>query len=149
VPVRNPSFDPKTERWFAGPNTKLSFVAEQGQTVFVLNSDQHEPTMAAPLGGGIGGHLTMQLELATTVPGPLEVFWFLESEFALHPSRHQSLPIQSDGSWQTLRFPIEAGGYLRGLRLDPIAQKGEVRLRGLKLFNVGGDLVREWRPQPD
>lgn len=148
LPVANPTFDPETERWQAGPEATIRYVEKNEGTELVIQSAGEDPWIATPYTGPFFGQLTLEMEVSSDIGGPIELFWSLRSEPRLSRSRSVSTNVESDGEWHTVQLTFDTGGMLGGLRLDPCRGEGEVRLRGLELTNIGGEVVREWRPMP-
>ncbi|MFT5291654.1 MAG: arylsulfatase A-like enzyme [Planctomycetota bacterium] len=146
VPVANPSFDALSEQWMVGEGVSIEYVdGDSGKELHLKGTGEH-PWIATPYIGAISGHMTFELEVATTTSGPMELFWAVQSPPGLSRGRSVSVPLEPDGEWHTVRLEFETAGYLAGLRLDPFRGEGEARLRSMKMFNIGGEVVREWRP---
>ncbi len=146
VPVANPDFDALSEQWIAGEDISVEYVeGDSGKELHLRGTGEH-PWIATPYIGPINGHMTFEAEVATTAPGPMELFWAVYSESGLSRARSASVSLEPDGEWHTVRLEFETAGYVTGLRLGLFRGEGEARLRSMKMLNIGGEVVREWRP---
>ena len=148
LPRANPNFDPVTERWQAGPDVVVSIETNDGIPEHVVESFAADPFVATPFGGPLVGRLALEFEVKGAPSGVMELFWTLRRDPALRRDRGVSIQVEADEDWQPVRIEFDTGGMLGALRLDPLTGEGAVRLRGLRLVNVGGDVVRDWRPVP-
>jgi arylsulfatase A-like enzyme len=90
------------------------------------------------------GPYTLGFRLKSTAIGDGEIFWTTDASTTLPRGDHLTFPVKHDGKWQTVTLNIPETRRLFGLRFDPCAGSGEVRVEGLQLKDATGKIIKAW-----
>lgn len=91
-----------------------------------------------------GGPYTLEFRLQSRASGEGEIYWTTDAATTLPRGGHTAFAVRHDGEWQTLSLRIPETKPLYALRLDPCAGTGSVRIEGLRLRDVRGEVVQRW-----
>jgi arylsulfatase len=90
------------------------------------------------------GPYTLTFRLQSHASGGGELFWTTDPETILPKGRHQTFPVTHDGQWHDMTLTVAEPNVLYGMRLDPCAGKGEVRIESLQLRDASGTTLKSW-----
>jgi arylsulfatase len=137
----------------AAPAANLKSIRARAETKmviegdeFVLTSSGNDPGLAfAQLPGlKVNGPYRLVFSLKSQSAGGGEIYWTTDAETILPKGQHQTFEVKHDGEWQNYSLTIDTNGMLHGLRFDPCAAPGVVRIRGLALQDVSGKNLQSW-----
>jgi arylsulfatase len=90
------------------------------------------------------GPYTLTFRLQSHASGEGEIFWTTDAETTLPNGKHQDFAVTHDGQWHDVSLTIAEPKALVGLRLNPCAGKGEVRIDSLQLKDAHGTTLKSW-----
>lgn len=90
------------------------------------------------------GPYRLSFELQSGASGDGELYFTIDPKTRLPNGQHLEFSVRHDGEWQSQSLKIETAERLHGLRLDPCAGTGTVRLRGLRLLDAEGRPLLSW-----
>jgi hypothetical protein len=73
-----------------------------------------------------------------------ELFWTTDASTTLPRGKRLEFAVTHDGQFHAVSLRIPETKPLHAIRLDPCAGAGEVRLEGLMLKDVDGNLLQQW-----
>ena len=122
--------------------TKLT--VKEGQLLLHCSGDNPGVAFdALPLMSAAGPY-TLEFRLKSQASGTGEIYWTTDAKTKLTKGGHLVFPVTHDGQWKTIRLNIPEVQRLYGLRLDPCAGAGEVRMEGLQLKDAEGEILKLW-----
>jgi arylsulfatase len=90
------------------------------------------------------GSYTLEFRLQSHASGEGQIYWTTDEKTPLPKGGHLVFAVKHDGQWQTVGLKIPETKSLYGLRLDPCAGQGEVRIEGLQLKDTAGKTIKSW-----
>ena len=125
----------------ARKDTKLT--VERKQLVLTCSGD--DPGLAfANVDVTAAGPYTLTFRVQSRASGEGEIYWTTDAETILPKGKHQSFAVAHDGQWHDMTLTISEPKVLHGLRLDPCAGPGEVRIEALQLKDASGTALKSW-----
>jgi arylsulfatase len=125
----------------ARKDTKLTVEGSQ----LILQSTGSDPGLAFEhLSLEHPGPYTLEFRLQSKSSGPGELYWTTDAETILPKGKHLDFDVKHDGEWHDMKLTIDESKVLHGLRLDPCAGEGEVRIEGLTLKAADGKMLAKW-----
>jgi hypothetical protein len=76
--------------------------------------------------------------------GEGKFLWTTDAATILPKGKLQPFSVTHDGQWQEVTLTIAEAKTLFGMRLDPCAGEGEVRIESLQLKDVKGTVLKTW-----
>ena len=114
-------------------------------TQFILTSTGTDPGLAfAHLSIESPGPYFLKFRLQSHAAGKGEVYWTHDAQTILPKGLHQVFQVTHDGEWHELSIKLDDTRLIHGLRLDPCAGPGSVRLEGLRLTDSNGKTLQQW-----
>jgi arylsulfatase A-like enzyme len=90
------------------------------------------------------GPYTLEFKLQSHAAGSGELYWTTDSETILPKGKHLDFDVKHNGEWHDMKLTIDEAKTLHGLRLDPCAGEGEVKIEGLTLKDADGKVLIKW-----
>ena len=90
------------------------------------------------------GPYILAFRLQSKASGPAELYWTTDAETTLPNGKHLAFEVKHDGEWHEHSLRIDEAKTLHGLRLDPCAGEGEVKIEGLALKGADGKVLAQW-----
>lgn len=122
--------------------TKLR--VEGGELVLECGGD--DPGLAFDTLGALPspGPYELSFRVQSQASGGGEIYFTTDAKTKLPAGRHVEFEVVHDGAWHEVKLRLDTTETLHGLRLDPCAGPGSVRLSGLELRDAAGKVVRAW-----
>ncbi len=108
-----------------------------------LPGHERSTPFVAPEPGGDGGW-NLSFSLLSRSSGAGEIYYTTDSKTTLPRGTHQDFDVTHDGQWHSYSIVLDNKEPLYGLRLDPCAGAGEVRVKGLELKDASGHVLCAW-----
>jgi len=125
----------------ARKDTKLTVEGNQ----LILHSTGTDPGLAFEyLAIESPGPYTLEFRLQSKSSGPGELYWTTDAETILPKGKHLDFDVKHDGEWHEMKLSIDETKPLHGLRLDPCAGEGEVKIEGLTIKSADGQVLAKW-----
>jgi hypothetical protein len=125
----------------ARKDTKLTVEGPQ----LILTSTGADPGLAFEhLSIESPGPYLLKFRLQSHATGKGEVYWTHDAQTILPKGLHQVFQVTHDGEWHELSIKLDDTRLIHGLRLDPFAGPGSVRLEGLRLTDSNGKTLQQW-----
>jgi arylsulfatase len=125
----------------ARKDTKLTVEGPQ----LILTSTGADPGLAFEhLSIESPGPYLLKFRLQSHATGKGEVYWTHDAQTILPKGLHQVFQVTHDGEWHELSIKLDDTRLIHGLRLDPCAGPGSVRLEGLRLTDSNGKTLQQW-----
>jgi arylsulfatase len=125
----------------ARKDTKLTIEGPQ----LILTSTGTDPGLAFEhLSIESPGPYLLNFRLQSHATGKGEVYWTHDAQTILPKGLHQVFQVTHDGQWHDLSIKLDDTRLIHGLRLDPCAGPGSVRLEGLRLTDSNGKTLQQW-----
>ena len=125
----------------ARKDTKLVVEGKQ----LILTCTGTDPGLAFEhLGIESAGPYTLTFRLQSHASGEGELYWTTDAETTLPKGKHQTFAVAHDGEWHDLALTIDEPKVMHGLRFDPCAGAGEVRIESLQLKDASGAALMSW-----
>ena len=125
----------------ARKDTKLTVEGPQ----LILTSTGADPGLAFEhLSIESAGPYLLKFRLQSHATGKGEVYWTHDAQTILPKGLHQVFQVTHDGEWHELSIKLDDTRLIHGLRLDPCAGPGSVRLEGLRLTDSNGKTLQQW-----
>lgn len=113
--------------------------------VLVLNCSGDDPGLAfEKLAIPQPGPYRLRFELQSQASGGGELYFTTDPKTRLPGGRHLEFPVVHDGQWHEHVLSLDTPERLHGLRLDPCAGAGKVRLQNLQLLDATGRALLSW-----
>ncbi|HRH98427.1 MAG TPA: hypothetical protein PLB55_20970, partial [Prosthecobacter sp.] len=90
------------------------------------------------------GPYTLEFKLQSHATGSGELYWTTDAEAILPKGKHLDFDVKHNGEWHDMKLTIDEAKTLHGLRLDPCAGEGEVKIEGLTLKDADGKVLIKW-----
>ena len=121
--------------------TKLAVEGKQ----MILTCTGNDPGLAFNhVGIETHGPYTLTFRLQSHASGEGELYWTTDSDTILPKGKHQTFDVKHDGEWHDMSLSIDEPDTLFGLRFDPCAGVGEVRVDALQLKDAAGTVLKSW-----
>ena len=131
----------KVELPRARKDTKLVVEGKQ----LILTCTGSDPGLAFEhLGIESAGPYTLTFRLQSHASGEGALYWTTDAETTLPKGKHQTFAVAHDGEWHDLALTITEPKVMHGLRFDPCAGAGEVRIESLQLKDASGTALKSW-----
>ncbi len=122
-------------------DTKLAVEGKQ----LVLTCTGSDPGLAfSNVGVTTAGPYALTFRLQSRASGEGEIYWTTDAATILPKGKHQTFPVTHDGQWHDLTLTIAEPGVMHGLRFDPGAGAGEIRIEALQLRDSSGATLKSW-----
>lgn len=131
--VKEWNFSTDAEGWKADQQAKLSNANGQ----LTVSSEGNDPVLSTEVTAAAGDYI-VELNVQSAKLENAELFWSTEKG-GFAPERSMRFSLLSGAP---LRVQFSSAEALTGLRLDPMAQKGEIVIDSIKLFQAG---ATEWK----
>ncbi len=125
----------------ARKDTKLR--VEKKQLVLTCTGDDPGLAFARVEVTAVGPY-TLTFRVQSRASGEGEIYWTTDAKTILPKGKHQTFAVVHDGQWHEMTLSIAELKVLHGLRLDPCAGAGEVRIEGLQLKDARGTALKSW-----
>ena len=142
-PARKPRSSAKQKSIRARKGTEMQI--DDGQLVLECSGD--DPGLAFQtlgLEADAAGPYTLHFRVQSHADGGGEIFWTTDRQTILPKGGHLEFPVEHGGKWQNFALKIPERKRLYGLRLDPCASAGQVRIEGLMLKDASGKILKSW-----
>ena len=125
----------------ARAGTKLKIEGKQ----LVLTCSSKDPGLAFDkLGVSAPGPYTLTFRVQSKASGEGKFLWTTDAATILPKGKLQPFSVTHDGQWQDISLTIAETKTLFGMRLDPCAGEGEVRIEALQLKDAKGMVLKSW-----
>jgi len=113
--------------------------------VLILDCTGDDPGLAMEaLSLDAPGPYRLRFELQSQASGGGEVYFTTDPKTRLPGGRHLPFDVVHDGQWHEHVLTLNTHERLHGLRLDPCAGAGKVRIQNLQLLDANDQLLRSW-----
>jgi hypothetical protein len=113
--------------------------------VLVLDCKGNDPGLAMEnLASTQPGPYRLRFDLQSSSSGGGEVYFTTDPKTRLPGGKHLEFPVVHDLQWHSHVLSLDTAERLHGLRLDPCAGTGEVRIRNLQLLDANGQTLHSW-----
>lgn len=122
--------------------TKLRVIGGE----FALECEGNDPGLAFDSLGALStaGPYELSFRLQSHASGNGEVYFTTHAKTQLPAGKHLDFQVTHDGEWQEISLRLDTTEKLYGLRLDPCAGPGRVRMSHLELRDATGKVLRTW-----
>ncbi|MEZ5325557.1 MAG: DUF1549 domain-containing protein [Verrucomicrobiales bacterium] len=131
--VKEWSFSSDADGWKVSQQAKLGSVDGQ----LTVTSEGNDPGLSTDVVAAPGEYI-LELTIQSPSREDAELFWSTDKG-GFAPERSKRFPLVSGAP---LRVQFSSADALTGLRLDPMARKGEVKIDSIKLFQA---TATEWQ----
>lgn len=113
--------------------------------ILVLDCSGDDPGLAfEKLTVSQPGPYQLRFELQSQASSDGELYFTTDPKTRLPGGRHLEFAVVHDGQWHEHALSLDTPERLHGLRLDPCAGAGRVRLQNLQLLDSAGRVLLSW-----
>jgi len=142
LPIPNPAYDTKKAA-LAGWVDKTNSAVLEGGDLHLDLSDRNAFIANASL--DLQGPAVFEIRVQSSAGGPGRISWRTADQKEFAPQNVVEFDQPGDGQWHEIHVRLPVQGTLQHVRLYPASGPGKVTIARIKLLDVDGTPVGEWK----